>query len=284
MSHPEQLAFFAMLADVNANLIAEAKVLEVGSYDVNGSIRSIFSCAKEYTGVDLTEGPGVDVVSFGHELTHPDGHYDITISSECFEHDPHWRDTFVNMARMTRPGGILGFSCASLGRVEHGTTRSDTRLSPGTHSRGMDYYRNLNERDFQTLDLDAIFSSYKFWYLPTHCDLLFVGIKHGADIGARIPTDATVNRLEDLMSEPYKALMAPFRGLARVLPDSRYQTVALPLWKASAPAIQFFEFRRLNPADKSLTPLLPKGLANRLRKIRDKARGADRSASVDTPS
>jgi hypothetical protein len=37
-----------------------ASVLEVGSYDVNGSVRSMF--AGDYTGIDYREGPGVDRV------------------------------------------------------------------------------------------------------------------------------------------------------------------------------------------------------------------------------
>jgi len=41
-------------------------VLEVGSYDVNGSVRPIFSDRERfphYTGVDMRAGPGVDRVA-----------------------------------------------------------------------------------------------------------------------------------------------------------------------------------------------------------------------------
>src|SRR4051812_17121826 len=148
MSHPEQLAFLQAVVDHNAAFVADAKVLEIGSYDVNGSIRQVFEGATEYVGVDLADGPGVDLVSYGHEVNHPDGTYDLTVSSECFEHDPHWRDTFANMARLTRASGLLVFTCASHGRPEHGTRRSDVSDSPGTQAEGMDYYRNLVATDF----------------------------------------------------------------------------------------------------------------------------------------
>ena len=52
MSHREQIEFFMAVADVNQALIAGARVLEIGSYNVNGSIRDLFSSASHYTGVD----------------------------------------------------------------------------------------------------------------------------------------------------------------------------------------------------------------------------------------
>src|ERR1700741_4624673 len=176
MSHPEQLGFFKAVVDANKTFLEGARGLEIGSYDVNGTVRKLFAAAASYVGVDLVEGPGVDVVGFGHDVNHDDGSYDLTISGECFEHDPHWRGTFLNMVRMTRPGGLVAFSCASRGRPEHGTTRSDEALSPGTQAVGMDYYRNLDEGDFaETLPLGSMFTVYRFWYLPTNFDLYFAG-------------------------------------------------------------------------------------------------------------
>src|SRR5258708_17358138 len=134
MSHAEQHGFFAAVADVNRSLISGAKILEIGSYDVNGSVRSLFAAAGEYVGVDLREGPGVDLVGFGYEIDGPDGRYDVTLSSYGFEHDPRWRETFANMGRMTRPGGPGAVSCASGGRPEHGPTRPDSADSPRTPS------------------------------------------------------------------------------------------------------------------------------------------------------
>ncbi len=52
-----------------------------------------------------TEGPGVDVVSSGHALDFPDETFDVTLSCECFEHNPYWLETFRNMHRMTKAGG-----------------------------------------------------------------------------------------------------------------------------------------------------------------------------------
>jgi SAM-dependent methyltransferase len=246
MSHPEQMEFFAAVASANRNLIPGAAILEVGSYDVNGGIRQLFYGAKRYVGVDLCEGPGVDVVAYGHELDHPADSYDIALSGECFEHDAHWRSTFLNMVRLVRPGGLVAFSCASRGRLEHGTARTDPRSSPGTDARGSNYYRNLEERDFRELEIDHMFSRSQFWYLSGHFDLLFVGIKKGGSdqCRAQLPDGAEIARLNKLMSLPYKAVTLPLRGLSKVMPDSRYQNLALPLTRPLAPAVVFFEKRR----------------------------------------
>ncbi len=179
MSHPEQLGFFAAVAEANQGFLEGGRVLEVGSYDVNGTVRGFFPGATEYVGVDLTDGPGVDVVGYGHELDFPDGHFDAALSAECFEHDPHWRSTFGNMVRMTRQGGLVAFTCASRGRPEHGTTRTGVGGSPGTQAVGLDYYQNLTTDDFSGLPLDDMFISYRFWYMRTHFDLFFAGIRSG---------------------------------------------------------------------------------------------------------
>jgi SAM-dependent methyltransferase len=228
MSHAEQLGFFEAVADANKALIGGGSVLEIGSYDVNGSVRPMFASASRYVGVDLTEGPGVDLVGFGHEIDHPDGTYDLTLSGECFEHDQHWRETFENMARMTRPGGLVAFSCASRGRVEHGTIRTDKTHSPGTQEIGSDYYLNLTADDFNPLPLSSMFSRWKFWYLPTHFDLYFAGVRAGGE-GAVLPADSAVHRLRSLMPRAESVFRVPMRLLASRVGEERYQSMVVPL-------------------------------------------------------
>lgn len=234
MSHPEQIGFFAATAAANCGLIANSKVLEVGSYDVNGSVRNLFHTASEYVGVDLDAGPGVDVVAYGHEVDHEDGAYDVALSGECFEHDQHWTATFENMMRMTRPGGLVAFTCASRGRPEHGTTRSDAVLSPGTQAQGLDHYRNLTAEDFEgCLPLNSWFSEFRFWYMPLAFDLYFAGVRAGNVAGrpkARLPEAQHVQRLKSLMPFPHKIVRAPLAALSRALPEARYQPIILPYW------------------------------------------------------
>jgi SAM-dependent methyltransferase len=230
VSHPEQLGFFRAVAAANAELVSGARVLEIGSYDVNGSVRHIFSASRQYVGVDLTAGPGVDRVCPGDEVDDPDGSFDVVISSECFEHDPRWPQTFANMVRLTRPGGLVAFTCASRGRPEHGTTRSDRDLSPGTQSLGIDHYRNLTAADFGDLPLDDWFERRRFWYLPTMFDLYFAGIRRGGH-DAHLPEDDEVRALRALMPVPHRIARMPLRALARTrISEDRYQGLVLPYW------------------------------------------------------
>jgi SAM-dependent methyltransferase len=236
MSHPEQQAFFAAVAEANRDLIAGGRLIEIGAYDVNGTVRATFSGTAAYTGVDLEEGPGVDVVSFGHEVGSPDDSFDIAISGECFEHDPHWRDTFANMVRLTRPGGVVAFTCASSGRPEHGTARTLVSDSPGTQAVGLDYYRNLSEDDFADLPLSEWFVTWKFWYMPTSFDLYFAGV-----VAGRAPSDAprgvmpdaeAVDRIRHVMTMPHRVVRLPLRLAKSTLGDGeRYQRTVLPYWR-----------------------------------------------------
>lgn len=180
MAHQEQLNFIRTTSESLTKDYSNHKILEIGSFDVNGSIRQFFENST-YVGVDLTEGPGVDIVCEGNKLNHPDNTYDVTLSCECFEHNPHWGETFSNMYRMTKPGGIVVFTCATTGRPEHGTTRTSPSVSPGSQSIGWDYYQNLTELDFQkSFELSKLFESHFFLSNTNSFDLYFVGLKCGA--------------------------------------------------------------------------------------------------------
>ena len=60
MAHPQQAEFFATVREHYPNSFKSARVLEVGSLDINGSVRELFEKC-DYTGVDLQMGPGVDL-------------------------------------------------------------------------------------------------------------------------------------------------------------------------------------------------------------------------------
>jgi SAM-dependent methyltransferase len=177
MAHPAQFNFVDTVKNKFPEYFTDSLVLEIGSLNINGSVRQFFTdCV--YIGVDVAPGPNVDVVSLGHEYSMPAGSFDTVISCECFEHDPYWRQTFTNMLRLTRPKGLVIFSCASTGRAEHGTRSSEPESSPLTVGLGWDYYKNLTEQDFTAVfDLDSFFSEYKFTTNNVDCDLYFYGIK-----------------------------------------------------------------------------------------------------------
>lgn len=188
MAHTAQLNFIGFVRDRFPEYFRNRRVLEVGSLDINGSVRQFFvNC--DYLGIDVGPGNGVDLVCPGQDYTAPDNTYDTVISTECFEHNPYWRETFANMIRMVKPHGLVIMSCATEGRKEHGTAKTDSHASPLTVNLGWgEYYQNLTEKDFRReFNIPSIFYSYQFSTNPQAFDLYLWGIKR--DKENRIPID-----------------------------------------------------------------------------------------------
>jgi hypothetical protein len=83
-------------------------VLELGSLDVNGSLRSVSPPGARYVGVDMVAGRGVDhVVAAGNPLPFADATFDVAVTSSTFEHDVCFWESFVECLRVLRPGGFL---------------------------------------------------------------------------------------------------------------------------------------------------------------------------------
>ena len=81
-------------------------VLEVGSYNVNGSVRPLFK-GQPYIGLDMRAGPGVDVVA--DVLTHEfeDGQFGTIVSTETLEHCAEPWTAIERMGRWLAPGGKM---------------------------------------------------------------------------------------------------------------------------------------------------------------------------------
>ena len=69
MSHYEQLEFIKIISkEIKIlNKYEYWTILDIGSYDVNGTVKKIFPLNK-YLGIDLAKGPNVDVVLNGDQL------------------------------------------------------------------------------------------------------------------------------------------------------------------------------------------------------------------------
>jgi SAM-dependent methyltransferase len=175
MAHPEQKDFFERLSINFSKHFSEAcKVLEVGSQNINGTVRTFFPQASEYLGIDLGLADCVDWVVPGELLELPDGWADITISTECFEHCEAWEKVLKNMLRMTKPGGLVIFTCASTGRAAHGTIDSEEVSSPFTTS----YYKNLDvDNIVEKIKLGAYFQFHGFEVNSRSSDLYFWGVR-----------------------------------------------------------------------------------------------------------
>ncbi len=117
----------------------DKRVLEVGSRYINGTVRTLFEGC-DYTGLDLSAGPCVDVVCHVKDF---DGEnlYDTIISCEALEHDFYWGASVHAMHRLLKKGGLLIITAGGTGRLEHGTKATSPTDSPAT----TDYYGNIED-------------------------------------------------------------------------------------------------------------------------------------------
>jgi hypothetical protein len=95
-------------------------VLEVGSFNVNGTVRPLLRGVQEYIGIDRQAGPGVDEVSDVRDWGgQPVG---LVVSTEAMEHDSNPERMFKYMADLVAPGGFLLVTAAAPGREPHNSS------------------------------------------------------------------------------------------------------------------------------------------------------------------
>lgn len=135
---------------------AGAAVLEIGSLDINGSVRGLFAGAARYVGLDRIAGRGVDVVSDARDFD-GEGAFDIVVCCEVLEHEAEPQVIIDCAWRALRPGGALILTCASTDRKPHSADGSE-------HPHEGEFYRNIDPDELRTLlkswiDVDV---SYRF--------------------------------------------------------------------------------------------------------------------------
>ena len=92
------------------------RVVEIGSQDVNGSIRQFCPQEFEYIGVDFVDGMGVDlVITSPYELPFEDNSVDIVVSSSCFEHSEMFWVVYLEIVRILKPHGLFYLNVPSNG-------------------------------------------------------------------------------------------------------------------------------------------------------------------------
>lgn len=166
MAHAEQMDFCKRIAARWPHLFHGKSVIDCGSLDINGNNRYLFT-GGTYTGLDIVAGPNVDIVTRIHEYAGRP--FDVVISTECFEHDKHFGKTFERMIQMVASEGLLLFTCATIGRPEHGTKGHDDWASPGTH----EHYQNIEAGEVSA----RLRESFRCWGVEVqHTDLYGWGI------------------------------------------------------------------------------------------------------------
>jgi SAM-dependent methyltransferase len=97
-------------SDASGVQAEKLKVLDVGSYDVNGSYKTFFQESHfDYIGLDMVPGPNVDLVPdspYRWRMLSDDG-FDVVISGQALEHIEFFWLVVAEMVRVTKPSGLL---------------------------------------------------------------------------------------------------------------------------------------------------------------------------------
>jgi SAM-dependent methyltransferase len=115
--HPSAIQNAESFFQAYAPHVPEGRVVEIGSQDVNGSIRTVCPPRFDYVGVDFCEAKGVDIViTDPYHLPFDDESVDIFVSSSCFEHSEFFWLVFMEVMRCLKPRGLFYLNAPSTGQ------------------------------------------------------------------------------------------------------------------------------------------------------------------------
>jgi SAM-dependent methyltransferase len=122
MCHPSCIDFGKKY--LKEEYFKDKTVIEVGAYDVNGSLRSVVESfgPRKYIGVDLHMGPGVNQICKVEDLVKTFGKnsFDALICTELLEHVRDWKRVIHNLKQIVKPEGMLLITTRSVGFGYHG--------------------------------------------------------------------------------------------------------------------------------------------------------------------
>jgi SAM-dependent methyltransferase len=106
---------FGVARAVTETFALPEPILEIGSYQVAGQddgvhLRNLFP-GRDYTGVDMRPGPGVDCVADVERLPQASGSVGTVISMSTFEHVRRFWKGFEEIRRVLRPDGVFIVAC-----------------------------------------------------------------------------------------------------------------------------------------------------------------------------
>jgi len=114
--HGTAMEHGAAFFQIYLNNAKDLTIVDIGSQDVNGSLRSVAPPNNKYIGVDFVEAKGVDVViTDPYSLPFEDESVDAVVSSSCFEHSEFFWLLFNETLRILKPTGLLYINAPSNG-------------------------------------------------------------------------------------------------------------------------------------------------------------------------
>jgi hypothetical protein len=147
---------------------APQRVLEIGSRNINGSVRALFRCP--YVGIDVEPGPLVDVVADGASYQ-PELPVDTVVCCEVLEHAPAAAAIVGHALELLPPGGILIVTCAAPERASHSGI-------DGGLLRAGEYYAGIRPDDLEAWVMAAGATRQVHWHDPIRGDLYLLAVKN----------------------------------------------------------------------------------------------------------
>lgn len=148
-------------------------VIEIGSRDINGSVRDLFG-GLPYLGLDIQGGRGVDLVIDATDYT-PDAPVDTVVCCEVLEHVAHPARLIEAAARFLAPDGVLLLTAATDPRRPHSAV-------DGAGLRDGEHYQNISRAQLRRW-LEASFDTFDITVDPRG-DIYAVATVRPADPGA----------------------------------------------------------------------------------------------------
>ena len=107
--HESSYAEMKSFVDRYLDPARELSILDIGSLDVNGTYRGLFSNPRwKYTGLDLIAGKNVDIVSRDpYRYPIESGAFDVVVSGSVLEHVEDMSAFIRDAARVMKPNGIM---------------------------------------------------------------------------------------------------------------------------------------------------------------------------------
>lgn len=146
---------------IEADLGKNASYLEIGALDVNGAASSsLGSPTSMWTGIDIVDGPGVDLVGDALKVMEVMDspkyeRYDVCVSTEGFEHMKQWFEIFTMMQRLAEHYVVV--TCAAEPRMPHNAL-GGPGVEPGEWYQNIDFHDMVRAVD--ELHWDVVIGEY----------------------------------------------------------------------------------------------------------------------------
>ena len=116
MRKPVQKFIYESIKEIPSS---NQNVLEVGSLDVNGTVRQFFSEDNLYVGLDMRLGKNVTLQARGDNIPFRDASFGCAVCCDTLEHDSNFFATVSEMKRVLITGGLLLLTVPGIGFTKH---------------------------------------------------------------------------------------------------------------------------------------------------------------------